>query len=181
MHTDEKKDPLVGLGYEEKDINPKLVFRFSMYFFIFALASWGVGYAAMHFLGLFDTVANVDSLQSTKIPKDPNPVIQTNVTAKTEIRDIRRHENEMLATGGISEYSPAFKRIPIEQAIKLVADRKGKVDVADAGPSPDGPENQPPAGTLEPERKPASNAPTGTADTFPDVPETHTATKGEAH
>jgi|GEM_PF-5743947 len=158
MHTDEKPDPLVDLGYEQKDIAPKLVFRASMIFFGFAIGSWAIGYFALHMLGYLDTVPNVNSLMSTKTPADPNPIIQTNVTAKSDIRDLRQRENQTLATSGKSTYTDGFNRIPIEQAIKLTADRHGKVDVADQ-----------PEYTGAAVQKPASNAPQKPTDSKPNV------------
>ncbi len=150
MHTDEKADPLVDLGYEQKDIAPKIIFKASMIFFGFALASWGVVYFFMHILGYLDTVPNVNNLMNTKTPAAPNPIIQTNVTAKTDIRELRQRENQVMATGGDSAYTPGFKRVSIEQAIKLTADRHGKVSVGNVG--------QPNIDVSL--RKPASNAPT---------------------
>ncbi|MBN9504048.1 MAG: hypothetical protein BGO01_19895 [Armatimonadetes bacterium 55-13] len=130
MHTDDKVDPLVELGYEQKDIAPKNIFKATMIFFGFAFFAWGIVYAGLHFLGhLNPPEVDVNTVMSSKIPAEPNPILQTNITAKTAIRDLRQHENEVLATSGDSEYAQGFKRIPIEQAIKLSAERKANIGV----------------------------------------------------
>jgi len=128
MHTEDHKDPLIELGYEQRDVNPKNIFKVSMFFFGFAFFSFALGWAILRFgFGFFEDARGVNDAMSTKIPKSPNPVLQTNVTAKTDIIDMRRRENEALATSGKSEYVKGANRISIEQAIKLAAARGAKL------------------------------------------------------
>lgn len=127
MHTDDRTDPLVELGYEQRDLHTKNIFKVSVIFFAFAFFSYGAGWAILHFgYGYFKDPTGVNDLMSTKIPKDPNPILQTNVSTKTDMYELRRREKHELTTSGESEHVKGATRIPIEQAIKLSADRGAK-------------------------------------------------------
>jgi hypothetical protein len=125
MHTDERPDPLVELGYEQKDIDAKRVFNVTMWFFGFAFFSWGIIYLGWWMLGYTKVDPAGNNLRTRHILTSPNPTLQTNITAKTDIRDMRKKERDDLDTSGSSKYTAGAIHIPIEQAIKLTADRKG--------------------------------------------------------
>jgi hypothetical protein len=136
MHTDEKHDPLTDLGYERRDINPDIIFRATMIFFGFAFFGYIAGWAVLHYgFNYFTEIKNVNNLASSKIPAAPNPILQTNVSAKTDIRAMRNHENEALGTSGDSETVKGAHRISIEQAIKLSAERGAKLPGAPTAPA----------------------------------------------
>lgn len=135
MHTDNRTDPLVELGYEQRDLHPKNIFKVTVIFFLFAFFSYGAGWAILHFgYGYFKDPTGVNDLMSTKIPKSPNPVLQTNVSTKTDMYDLRRAEKEELTTSGPSTHVKGATRIPIEQAIKLSAERGAKLPSAPSAP-----------------------------------------------
>ncbi len=128
MHTEDKHDPLVELGYEQRDIHPKNIFKVSMFFFGFAFVSYAIGWAILNYgFNIFTDPTGVNDLKNAKIPASPNPILQTNVTAKTDIKDMRIRENGELASAGPSIHVKGAERIPIEQAIKLSADRGAKL------------------------------------------------------
>lgn len=134
MRTDDRTDPLVELGYEQRDIHPKNIFKVTMIFFGFAFVSYIVGALILHWgYDYFKPIPNVNDLKSSKIPAEPNPVLQTNVTAKTDMKDMRQHENAELTSFGPSSNVKGAFRIPIEQAIKLAAERGAKLSAAEAG------------------------------------------------
>ena len=129
MHTDHHKDPLVDLGYEKRDLHPKNIFVASMVFFVFVFVSYAAGWAILHWgFDAFKPVPGVNDLMSNKIPKAPNPILQTNVTAKTDIKAMREHEASVLGSGGASDHTKGKNRISIEQAIKLSAERGAKLN-----------------------------------------------------
>lgn len=134
MHTDHKTDPLVELGYEQKDIHPKNIFKVSMIFFAFTFFSYILAWAILHYgFNAFPDSTGVNDLRSTKIPKSPNPILQTNVTAKTAIKDMRIEEAKVLNSTGESAYAKGAHRISIEQAIKLSAERGAKLPAQEGG------------------------------------------------
>ncbi|MCC7229309.1 MAG: hypothetical protein IT203_02880 [Fimbriimonadaceae bacterium] len=130
MHTDDNTDPLVELGYEKKDVDAKRVFKYTVGFFVFAFVAWFGTYFVYWKLGYAEAPPNVNNLVSSKLPSANNPRLQTNITAKTDIRDMRKAETELLTTSGDSTLVKGAQRIPIEQAIKLTAERAGRTTTA---------------------------------------------------
>lgn len=135
MHTDDRTDPLVELGYEQRDLNPRNIFKVSVIFFLFAFFSYGAGWFILAHYGYFKDPTGVNDLMSSKIPKSPNPILQTNVSTKTDMYDLRRDEKEELATSGPSTHVKGATRIPIEQAIKLSAERGAKLPSSTVEPT----------------------------------------------
>jgi hypothetical protein len=134
MHTDNhQSDPLVDLGYEQRDIDPKRIFKVSMYFFAFAFVSYALGWVILWGFGYWQPAEGVNDLVSNKIPKSPNPILQTNVTAKTDLINMRRAEKETLTTSGESKFIKGASRISIEQAIKLSSERGAKLNPSEMG------------------------------------------------
>lgn len=129
MHTDEHTDPLVELGYEQKDVDAKRIFKYTIGFFVFAFVAWFGTYFVYWKLGYAEVKPNMNSIVSSKLPPAVNPRLQTNITAKTDIRDMRKSETELLSTSGDSTLVKGAQRIPIEQAIKLTAERGGQPTV----------------------------------------------------
>lgn len=155
MHTEDRNDPLVDLGYEQKDIDPKRIFKVSMFFFGFAFFSYILGWAILKWgFGYFHDPTGVNDLMSKKIPAAPNPILQTNITAKTDMKVMRQAEEKELTTSGPSTHVAGANRITIEQAIKLSAERRAKLPTNTAGPADDGlatgrPTSPPPTATGE--------------------------------
>ncbi|MDX2064621.1 MAG: hypothetical protein SFX74_02645 [Fimbriimonadaceae bacterium] len=142
MHTNEKReDPLVEMGYEVRDVNLKVLNQSVIGFFIFTFAmifiSWGVLFGFR--IGPFQTPAmNLDYANKQsgynavrKVPQAPNPVLQTNVSAKTDMMDMRQAEASRLEGTGYLDASKERVHIPIDRAIELLAER-GLPSTADA-------------------------------------------------
>ena len=139
MHTDDRTDPLIELGYEQRDLHPRNIFKVSVIFFLFAFASYGAGWFILAHRGYFKDPTGVNDLMSAKIPKSPNPILQTNVSTKTDMYDLRRDEKTELTTSGPSTHVKGATRIPIEQAIKLSAERGAKLPTAEIETTPSAP------------------------------------------
>lgn len=136
MHTNETHDPLADLGYEQRDLHPKNIFKVSMGFFAFAFFSYWLGWVILRNMTTYEAVPGVNELKSTKMPAAPNPLLQTNVTAKTDIKNMRLQEQRELASAGDSTHVQGAHRIPIEQAIKLSAERGAKLKPGGGGGQP---------------------------------------------
>jgi hypothetical protein len=134
MHTNEKReDPLVEMGYEVRDVNLKVLNQSVLGFFIFTVAmiviSWGVLFGFR--IGPFQSpamnpaYANKQSGFNTvrKIPAAPNPLLQTNVSAKTDMMQMRQAEAARLASTGYLDGRKDRVHIPIDRAIELLAER----------------------------------------------------------
>ena len=126
-HLDPEEDALVQLGYETEDVEYKSLGRSIGWFFMF-VAFCGVAGVAIfgYFIG-WDRLRNPPEDTSpfvSRIPASPNPLLQTNVTARTDIRDLRREENLLLhGKPTWADQSKGEVRIPIEKAVDLYLSR----------------------------------------------------------
>ena len=122
MHTEKREDPLVELGYEIRDVNTKALMKGTIGFFIFAIGSAVVGFIMfrlMYPVG-FEAQTEVKRL----IPQSPNPLVQSNLTAKTDIMDLRQQEEAALsAKPGWVDASKTKLHIPIERAMEIIAEK----------------------------------------------------------
>ncbi len=127
MHTNHKReDPLVELGYEVRDIEYKPLIKGVVYFFAFTLATFIVGYWIYNAMNpLKQRQTQVNNASSTRrIPNYPNPLLQNNVTAKTDMMLMRKQEAQRLeGTGYVEGTNQGRVHIPVERAIDLLAER----------------------------------------------------------
>jgi len=121
MHTEKREDPLVELGYEVRDLNTVAIRNATIGFFIFAIGSAVIGFGVYRVMNptVFDTKPSLDN---RVVPGAPNPLIQSNMAAKTDIMDVRQAETAVL-TGPISwsDASKTHVRLPIEKAMQIIA------------------------------------------------------------
>jgi len=131
MHTEKREDPLVEMGYEVRDINLKGITKAVIIFFAFAAAmiaiSWvvlfGIKIGPINMIGMNPMYANKQSGYNKMrvIPTAPNPVLQTNVSARTDIADMRQNEAKRL--NNYSGPQDAQAHIPINAAIEKLVER----------------------------------------------------------
>jgi hypothetical protein len=128
MHTNHgpRPDPLTDLGYEPRDINMRKIGLATAFFFGFAFfcvfATWGIIKLMMP--SYFDQRADLPHY-STQIPTPPNPLLQTDVTARTDIQDLRRKESTSLHGGGWVDQPKGVAHIPIDRAMEIIVEREG--------------------------------------------------------
>ena len=140
MHTEKREDPLGEMGYEIRDINMPLIKKAVNYFFSFAVfciifawlalfgTPWGVpklGPIPLGFEGMNPMYARKDSGFNTvrRVPAAPNPLLQTNVSAKTDLFKMRQAEDKHLHGTGYVEGKKDRVYIPIESAMDLLVKR----------------------------------------------------------
>ncbi|HWA83004.1 MAG TPA: hypothetical protein VG820_06210 [Fimbriimonadaceae bacterium] len=128
-HLDPDENELIKLGYETEDIQFKSLGKSIFWFFGFVVFC-GVAGVVIFFLFLGGSPAGAWKAMTSppdnttpvakRLPPEPNPLLQTNVTARTDIRDLRRAENEILhGKAAWVDQSKGLARIPIDQAIDL--------------------------------------------------------------
>lgn len=156
-HLDPDEDALVQLGYETEDVEFKKLGRSIVWFFVFVVFC-GVSGVIIFFLFIGGSPAGAWNLLRNppeqtapfvnRIPASPNPLLQTNITARTDIRDLRRNENSLLQ-GGPSWVAKdkGVVRIPIDRAVDLylarVAPNAPKTTSITSGAPPAGKSPQP--------------------------------------
>ncbi len=124
MHTDHKReDPLVEMGYEVRDIDVPSVAKAAMGFFAFAIGSYVVGWFIYRYMHPEPFNVPVKPAFARRLPLSPNPLLQSNVTAKTDIADLRQAESGQLSTTGPSAIDATKSHIPIDRAMRILAER----------------------------------------------------------
>jgi hypothetical protein len=127
MHTNApKEDPLVEMGYEIRDINVPNIRKAVLWFFGFAIGSALIGWTVYNnrfvVFNLPQKDAPANAILTRPIPGEPNPLLQNNVTAKTDIMTLRRRERERIGSTGYNE-DKSTVHIPVDQAMDILVAR----------------------------------------------------------
>lgn len=135
MHTREEEPQDPTKRYDTRDLPMSGVIKGTVAFFIFtivmgpasclALKSVGGNVGRPYFGREPLPVADEGSFSSRRVPQAPNPILQTNVTAKTDLHNMRREENMLLQNGGLNK-TLKTQAIPLSQAIDEEAEKAGK-------------------------------------------------------
>lgn len=143
MHTnDEPKVPSVTLGYETEDVNMHSLGKWARGFFGMTILMFAVAYGIFY-------VFHRDSIKEAQeprspfarvIPSPPNPLLQTNKTAKTDMMDLRREEQVKLTTPDWIDKPKGIVRIPVQTAMDEYIQSGGQggpiANPAPAAPAP---------------------------------------------
>jgi len=133
MSKNHEPELLESKAYETRDMDWKLIFKGTLYFFIFCFASAGV---VLGWIFVFDkdrlTKEHMADNVQRKLPEAPAPLLQTNITAKTEIAELRKKENAILNSDGINSKTGA-RHIPIDSAMDLLIQKGVPTKVSPAG------------------------------------------------
>ncbi len=121
------------MGYEVRDLDIKTIVRASTIFFVFVTAMFAVGFGL--FAWMNPAMRNEQAPQPPfmkNAPQPPNPLLQTNITTKTDIKELRQNETAQLTTSAVLDAKKGVYRIPIDRAIDIVA-RRGLPSKPDVG------------------------------------------------
>lgn len=138
MHDHKREDPLTDLGYEVRDTDMQAIGKATTIFFVFVFISFLLGFGILWLLvGNGNPVKGFNALKDrkttapfmTNAPKPPYPLLQTNITTKTDIKELRQNETTILTSSGIVDAQKGVYRIPIDRAIDLTVQR-GLPDVS---------------------------------------------------
>lgn len=118
------EDLLQELGYETQDIQYGKFARYGVFFLAFFLLMIVSGFLIMFLMTSTKLSGGrtVDYTPKTQAPPS-TPLLQTNITARTDIRSLRMKETEALTTPAVKDERHGSYRIPIDQAIELTAER----------------------------------------------------------
>jgi hypothetical protein len=119
-----QEDPLVELGYETRDADLKVLGKASAFFFGFIFFSFIIGFGIFWWLNPDARNEKAAGPPFAKYgPPSPSPLLQTNITAKTDIKQLRMAETTALTTSAVIDRQKGIYRIPIDRAIDLIAQR----------------------------------------------------------
>jgi hypothetical protein len=124
MHTNEpRQDPLVDMGYETRDVDLKRLGRTAFWFYVFVIGSVVIGALSLLVLAPGYWVDKPTDQLARVIPAEPNPPLQTNVTAKKDMATLRTEEAQRLEGTGYANAERTRVHIPIERAMDLLVER----------------------------------------------------------
>ena len=118
MHQTDKGPDIEELKkqkFEQQDIPASVIKKVALGFLAFMLGCTGLGWLIYYY-----TVPNVLHPRVTyTVHEPPTPHLQTNTTAKTDMKDLLKKEHEQLTTYKWINPKKGIVRIPIERAMEL--------------------------------------------------------------
>jgi hypothetical protein len=127
MHTEKREDPLVEMGYEIRDAKVSDITKSTAIFFAFVAGMIVIGWVVLFGFkfwiidipGMNPAYANRQSgYNEVRVtPSAPNPLLQTNVSARIDMSDLRKAEYRQLEGTGYSNEKRTRAHIPIDRAM----------------------------------------------------------------
>lgn len=134
MHTREEEPQDPTKRYDTRDLPMGGVIKGVVGFFVFTIVMGPLGCASMSlfggnvgkpYLGQEPLPLQDDqAYNSRRLPKEPNPILQDNFTAKADLHNLRKAENDVLDNNSINPTTKT-RTIPIGEAIDQEAARHG--------------------------------------------------------
>lgn len=149
--NDEPINPAVTVGYETEDVNMASLGKWARGFFGMTILMFFVAYGIFYVMDK-DGIKEAQEPQSPfarKIPSPPNPLLQTNKTAKTDMIDLRREEAMKLTTPDWVDKAKGVVRLPVDTAIDDYLKSGQQGGSIGAAPAPAAPSASPSPMTTE--------------------------------
>jgi hypothetical protein len=171
MHEHHEDDPEVlseieRLGYDPRDVpvgeTPKHAIALFLSVGAVMLVSWGImaaidRYQGSNIVGRKD----VTEVQRDRMPEEPYPILQTNRSAKQDIRDLRKDEMIKTTTYGWVDKEAGVASIPVESAKAMLLSEGLPVTVTQGMPASVTGEDPSAPGTRVTEPAPPTGSTTG--------------------
>ncbi len=126
------------MGYETRDINTKTIwqsiFWFNVFLTVCVIISYGVWIYLVPKARQKPEQGALMAERQLK-PKDPYPLLQSNVTTRTDIRDLRIEEDKRMRNLELVDPAKGIVKIPVADAMKLFVER-GMPSSGDEGAAP---------------------------------------------
>lgn len=124
-NPDIDKDLLEQLGYEGRDVQVDWrIGSSAVLFFVSVFVAIGVAWSV---IGLVDrtqhSAPTAQRMQRPMMPPKNVPMLQSDVTAKKDMEVLRSEEHKMMESSGWMKEDPGFARMPVDQAMQVVAQR----------------------------------------------------------
>lgn len=138
MHTNEpRQDPLTDLGYETRDVHYRSLAKVLIWFIVFVIANLVIGFVLLatgiHFNPFGMRLINIDAMSPVyagkqnlesdkrKIPGEPYPMVQSNLSTRVDIQTMRQEEETRLKGYGYANGEHTRASIPVDRAMEMVA------------------------------------------------------------
>lgn len=124
-------DPLGGPGYEVSDASAKIVSRFGAVLLAMVFIAMGL------MAGLFRVYAAMTANNPLPLPATPVPGPRLQVNTFTDYQALKAREEQQLGTYGWMSREDGVVRMPISEAMKLVAGGARASSAAAEGMTPE--------------------------------------------
>lgn len=133
----EALDKAVRMGYEHRDVDTVAVGKFGLWFTIFTFFCIGATVVAWVIVDrvVYDTPVSARTEPDPRRTLPPGPLLQSNITAKKDIADLRRDEDRKANYYGWVDQQKGIVRVPVDVALDRVA-VKGLPSVPQQVPPP---------------------------------------------
>jgi hypothetical protein len=111
------------LGYETRDIQAPLLYKSVFWFLAISTAMIFITIPIWVFIMSQKDGFDPARTAPLQLPSQPNPLLQSERTAKLDIKTLRQQEEAHLGSFGWVDRGKGIARIPIDRAIELVAQR----------------------------------------------------------
>jgi len=118
MHNKHHEPPDTSMGFEQSDLSLKGIKLGVVFYFIFTAVVGGVVFMAMIILGV---PVKPQDMPPRRLPPEPNPILQNNVTARSDIWNLRTREDFLLNNVSWVSQKDGVVRIPINEALDKAA------------------------------------------------------------
>lgn len=108
------------IGYEYRDISVKGLVVSTLWFFIGTTIVAAITYVGL--VMMVDLPLRPDIPPAT-IPQYPHPLVQGSMATQVDIARVRREEEHLMNSYGWVDEKKGIARIPIEEAMKKVAEQ----------------------------------------------------------
>ncbi len=120
MHSGPREEHDPNFNYEVRDLSIPTIRKGTIGLFAFVIfcifAAGGV------LIALYPNWLKADAPpQPLRLPKDPNPLLQTNISARTDIQRMRQTDRHALENYSWVDEGRGQVRIPIDRAIERLA------------------------------------------------------------
>lgn len=123
-HTPDDPEMLAQMRYDTRDFSMGQVGAFVIGLIVFGIV--GIVISLVIFMGMNPGIMDKNKVAAPfarKSPPAPNPILQTNVTAKTDLQELRAAENDKLHNYGYADSNKTTVHVPVDRAIEILSNK----------------------------------------------------------
>lgn len=121
MHEVNKEPPDTSRGFEQSDLSFQGITSGVFWYFVFTVFVGVVVFAYMYLSGNSNPGQQA-LITERRLPAQPTPLLQNNVTARTDIWNLRGHEDYLLTNRTWINLSFGVARIPVSEAMDIAVE-----------------------------------------------------------
>ncbi|MBS1704259.1 MAG: hypothetical protein JST40_00180 [Armatimonadetes bacterium] len=129
----------IRLGYEHRDVNFKTTgnsgILLTLAVFGFCIMAFGMFWAIDFFEFKQNPTSRSENTSPARNELPPGPLLQSNITTKRDIADLRKAEQKQLTTYGFVDPGKGIIRVPVSRAMDHIAEEGVPTTIGESAPS----------------------------------------------